>query len=115
MRVLRIIVAVVVGYLVFAVGSMFLVGNAMTREGPLVVILSSVGLAVIGLLVGIVAAALAGAGARTAIYILTGLVVLATLVNLVIGLGAEPVWYKIGTLVLTAPAIVLAGLRRPHR
>jgi hypothetical protein len=39
--------------------------------------------------------------------------VLATLANLVMRPGAEPVWYKDGTLVLTASVILLAGLRRP--
>ena len=28
------------------------------------------------------------------------------------GFGAEPVWYKVGTLLLTAPAILLIALRR---
>ncbi len=45
-------------------------------------------------------------------YVLAGLVALATVANLAMQLGAEPTWYKVGTLVLTAPAILCLGLRR---
>ena len=78
------------------------------------IILSILGavLAVIGLAAGWIATTIAGAHRRLVSYLLAGLVALATLANLVLGFGAEPVWYKVGTLVLTAPAILLVGLRR---
>lgn len=112
MKILRAIVAIVVGYVLFAVASMLLVGPVMTRQGLFMVVVALVALALIGLVVGLVAKAIAGGHRRLVGYILAGLVALATVANLVMGLGAEPVWYKIGTLVLTAPAILLVGFRR---
>ena len=38
----------------------------------------------------------------------------ATLVNLILAAGAEPLWYKLGTLLLTVPLILGVGLRRPR-
>ena len=35
-----------------------------------------------------------------------------TLANLILAAGAEPLGYKLGTLLLTAPLILLAGLRQ---
>lgn len=113
MKILRAIVAVIIGYVLFATGSILLVGPVMTRQGPFMVVVALAALALIGLVVGCVARAIAGDHRRVAGYILAGLVALATLVNLMMGLGAEPVWYKIGTLVLTVPAILLVGLRGP--
>ncbi len=46
-----------------------------------------------------------------AAYVAAGLVVLATATNLAMGLGAEPNWFKVGTLLLTVPAMVLIGQR----
>ena len=111
MSIFRAIAGIIVGYLVFAAASMMLVGLVIARQGPFVVVIALVTLALVGLAAGWVAAAIAGESRRLASYILAGLVALATLANLVMGFGAEPVWYKIGTLVLTAPAILLIGLR----
>lgn len=112
MKVLRIVAAVVVGYLAFALTSMALVWPVTAGEGPMIVVLGLIGLALIGLLAGFVAAAISGEDRRLAGYVLAGLVALATVANLVTGLGAEPVWYKVGTLVLTVPLIVIVCLRR---
>ncbi len=111
MKVVRAIAAVVVGYVLFAGSSMMLVGPVMSRQGGLMIVVALVALAVIGMVVGLVARVIAGDYRKPVAYILTGLVALATLVNLFMGLGAEPTWYKIGTLVLTAPAICLVGHR----
>lgn len=111
MKILRAILAVVIGYVLFAASSMLLVGPVMTRQGPLMVVVALVALAAIGVVVGLVARAVAGESRQLAGCILAGLVALATLANLFMGLGAEPLWYKLGTLVLTVPAILFVGIR----
>ncbi len=112
MVVFRTIVGVIVGYVTYAVLSMLLVGFVMGTEGPVVVVAGLVGLAAIGLAAGWLASLIAGEKARIATMVAATLVVLATLANLLMGLGAEPLWYKVGTLVLTAGAIFLVGSRR---
>jgi len=112
MSILRIILAIIAGYFLFAACSMLLVGLVMGKSGLFVVILGLTGLALVGLIAGWVARAIAGKMARIAGYVLAGLILVATLANLLMQLGAEPVWYKIGTLVLTAPAVVCVSLRQ---
>ena len=113
MKILRAIVAVVVGYALFAGASMLLVrfGPVMTQQGPLMVVVVLVALALIGLVVGLNARIIAGEQRQLVGYLLAGLVALATMVNLFIGLSAEPAWYKLGILALTAPTILLMGVR----
>lgn len=106
MEIVRVVVAIVVGYVVFAAASMFLVGQIPATGSPVVVVLGLVALALIGVIAGFVARAISGNGRRITGYILAGLVAVATLANLLMQLGAEPTWYKVGTLVLTAPAIL---------
>jgi len=113
MKILRLIAAIVVGYVLFAASSMLLVGPVMTQTGVVMIVVALLALALIGLVVGLVASAIAGENHRIAGYILAGLVALATLANLFMGLGAEPLWYKLGTLVLTVPGILLVCLRSP--
>ena len=117
MNALRTIAAVLIGYVVFAMASMMLVGQVMDREGPVIVVVGLVALAMIGLAAGYVASSIAGGKGRLTGCILAGLVAVATLANLVMQLGAEPTWYKVGTLILTAPMILLVGLRgsRPEK
>lgn len=109
MKTLRTIIAIIVGYLLFAVTSMLLVSPVMSRQGPITVVLAFMCLALIGGASGWVAAMISGGTARLASSILAGIVAVATLANLLMKLGAEPVWYKVATLVLTVPAILLAG------
>ena len=109
MRVLRMGGGVVIGYLIFAFGSMFLAGPAMAADGIWIVVPCLIGLALIGGASGLAAATVAGGDRRLVGYVVAGLVVLATVANLIMGFGAEPNWYKIGTLVLTAPAILLVS------
>ncbi len=113
MSVFRTIAAILVGYVLFASASMMLVGPVMAQQGPMIVVLALIALAVIGLVVGFVAAMIAGSKRLLAGYIVAGLVCLATLANLVMQLGAEPVWYKVATLFVTAPLIVLVCRRQP--
>ena len=111
MKILRAFAGVVVGYLVFAVSSMFLVGVVMDREGPMVIGLGLIALATIGCVSGFVASKIAGGTSRPVGFVLAGLVAAATIANLAMQLGAEPTWYKMGTLLLTVPAIVVVSLR----
>lgn len=104
----------VVGYVAFAGGSMLLVGPVMAQTGPLAMVLGLAGLLLIGLVAGFLAAKISGDSCRIAGIVLTALIVLATLANLLMELGAEPRWYKLGTLLLTAPMILLVCLR-PNR
>ena len=113
MNALRIIAAIVVGYVLFALGSMFLVGPVMAKEGTVIIVLGLIGLALVGLFSGLIARAIAGEKAQVAGYVLAALVGLATLANLLMQLGAEPVWYKVGTLLLTMPLILVVCLRPP--
>ena len=112
MKVLRGVVAIVAGYVVFALASMLLVGRVMAGEGWLIIALGLIGLAGVGLASGALGAVIAGANGRWVGFVLAGLVALATVANLAMQLGAEPTWYKVGTLVLTAPLILLICLRR---
>lgn len=114
MEIVRIIGAIVTGYLVFALASMLLVGLVMAQQGPLIAALALVGLPLIGLAAGFTARAIAGEKRRLAAYILAGLVLLATLVNLILAAGAERIWYKVGTLLLTVPLILVVGIRQPR-
>jgi hypothetical protein len=114
MKALRTLAAVIVGYLGYAGGSMLLVGPVMAQPGTLGKVLGLAGLLFVGLVAGLLAAKIAGGGRRVAGFVLAGLVLLATLANLFMELGAEPRWYKLGTLVLVAPAILVVCLR-PNR
>ncbi len=111
MKILRAFAGVVVGYLVFAASSMFLVGMVMDREGPVVIGLGLTVLAAIGCVSGFLASKIAGGTSRPVGFVLAGLVAAATIANLAMQLGAEPTWYKMGTLLLTAPAILMISLR----
>lgn len=112
MKILRTLGAVVVGYVLFAVASMLLISLLATGDGLVLTVLALAALAVIGLLSGWTAAAISGETRQLAGYIVAGLVAVATIANLAMQLGAEPVWYKVGTLVLTVPGIILATRRR---
>ena len=113
MKIFRAFAGVIVGYLIFAVSSMMLVGMVMERSGPVVMGLGWLSLAAIGCVSGWVASKIAGNTRRPVGYVLAGLVAAATIANLAMRLGAEPTWYKIGTLLLTAPAILMISLRSP--
>ncbi len=114
MSALRTIVGIVVGYLSFAAASMLLVGTAMAGAGAVRALVALVGLLLIGLGSGLATTVIAGPHGRLASAIVGGLVALATLANLAMQLGAEPSWYKLGTLLLTVPAIVLTGRRQSY-
>ena len=113
MKIFRAFAGVVVGYLVYAVASMLLVGVVMGQKGPVIVGLGCIALAVIGGVAGFLAKMIAGRMTRPVGFILAALVAAATIANLALHLGAEPTWYKVGTLLLTVPAILLASLRSP--
>ncbi len=110
MTVLRLVGAAILGYLLFAVGSMQLVGLVM-RGGAAAAIGALVGLAVIGAVVGYLTARIAGPKAAVAAAVAATLIGLATLANLVFGLGAEPVWYKLATLLVTIPIVLWVARR----
>ncbi|MCH9648295.1 MAG: hypothetical protein K0U98_08655 [Deltaproteobacteria bacterium] len=112
MSILRMVLAIIAGYLLFAVASMSLLVPVMGREGLVVIVLALAVLAIIGVTSGYLAKVIAGGKSKLACSILAALVALATLANLVFQTGAEPVWYKIGTLVLTASMILLVGSRQ---
>ena len=115
MKILRAIVAVVVGYVLFAGASMFLLRSGLFMMSPwrLMVVVILAALALIGLVVGSIARLIAGEQRRLVSYLLAGLVALVTLVSLIERSGVEPTWYKLGTLVLIVPAILLIGVRGP--
>lgn len=111
MKIFRALVGVVVGYLVYAISSMLLVGLVMGQKGPIVIVIGCVALAAIGWVAGFLAIKIAGGLTRPVIFVLAALVAAATIANLAMQLGAEPTWYKVGTLLLTVPLILVAGLR----
>lgn len=103
---------IVLGYVVYAVGSMLLVGPVVSSSTTVGVVVAAIGLPIIGFTAGNVTA-LVAAGRRTLSgYLVAALVLLATLVNIIQNLGAEPIWYKIGTIVLVIPAVLFATRRR---
>lgn len=115
MDIVRTIAGVVVGYLIFAAASMLMIGAVTEGQGPVAIGLGLLGLTLIGLIAGFVAMSIAGANIRLVGFVLAGLVVIATAANLILQLGAEPLWYKVGTLALTAPGILFVCLRERHR
>ena len=110
MTVVRLVGAAVVGYVLYAVASMQLVGP-VGSGGPVTALLVVLGLAMIGLAVGFLTARIAGPKAKTAAAVAATLIALATLANLSLGLGAEPVWYKLATLLVTIPALLWVAHR----
>jgi hypothetical protein len=112
MKILRAIIAIVVGYVLYAGASMFVLRSGLFLMSPrrLMVVVVLAALALIGLVVGWNARLIAGDQRRLVSYLLAGLVALATVVSLIERSGIEPNWYKLGTLVLTVPAILLMGL-----
>ncbi len=112
MRAFRTVGGIVAGYVMFGSASMLLVSVVMLQAGPWVVPLGLAALAVIGALAGWVATTVAGTRPRLIGHILAGLVGAATLANLLLRLGAEPGWYKVGTLFLTVPLILLVSRAR---
>lgn len=114
MKILRALVGIIVGYLLYALGSMLAVGMVMAREGPASVALGLLALLLIGGVSGYLASAIAGDMRRLAAVVLAGLVAVAAIVNLAMQLGAEPAWYKVAALLLTAPIIVIMSYRSPQ-
>ncbi len=112
MNIIRGVAAIVIGYLVIAFVSMSLGGVVMARGGLGIVVLALVALAISGGMVGLMTRLISGRNPRASGFTLAGLVSIATLANLVLGLGAEPAWFKIGTLLVSAPAIVFVCLRQ---
>ena len=108
----RVIGGIVAGYLVYAISAMLLVGPVMASQGATVVVVGLVVLALIGCVAGLLAALVAGERRQLAASVAAVLVALASIVNLVVGLGAESTWFKVGTLLLTVPAMLLVGRSR---
>ena len=115
MKTLRTIAAVIAGYVLYAASSMLLVGPVLKNRVAIMMALALVSLVVIGLFSGFVAAAIAGEKRRLAGNVLALLVIVVTIVNLIQQLGGEPAWYKVGTILLTAPAIAFMGYRTPRK
>jgi len=111
MSVLRTIAAILVGYFLFALGSMLTISLWVGKEGGAFAALAFVALAVIGLVAGLAASLISGKTKRLAGAIHAGLIALATLVNLLMQFGAEPSWYKVATLLVTVPSILLVTFR----
>lgn len=109
---MRLVLAVIVGYLLFAMASMGIVGLVMARSGALIAVAAVALLAVVGILVGKVTRSIARERGARAAAIVAGLVAIATIANFALQLGVDPAWYKAATLLVTVPAITLVG-RRP--
>ena len=114
MPIVRVVLAVIVGYLVYAIFSMLLAQPVLEQAETFVVVASLAGLVLIGLMAGFVAHWIGREMSGVAVCIMAGLIALATIANLIMQLGAEPMWYKIGTLLLTVPAALWIGTRRSN-
>ena len=112
MEMIRKTAAVLAGYFIFALASMAVISLLGSLQGPISVVVALAALAVTGFLAGLVVRVLAGGGSRWPGYTTGGLVALATVANLLLRLGAEPVWYKTATLVLTVPLLLLVSRPR---
>ncbi len=115
MQIIRAIGTGLVGYVVYAIGSMLLVGLVVSNSTILGVVIAVIGLPVIGFLAGKVIALSDANHGKIIGYIVSGIVLLATLVNIIQNLGSEPLWYKIGTILLVIPAILFASRGRSSK
>ena len=112
MKIVKAVGAGLLGYLVYAIGSMLLVGLVVSNSTTLGVIIAVIGLPVVGFLAGKLIGLVDAIHMTMIGYIVAGLVLFATLVNIVQNLGSEPIWYKIGTIVLVIPAMLIATRRK---
>jgi hypothetical protein len=117
MKIIRSIASVLAGYLVFALGSSAFVYVWFIQRRSAVdvvsILLSLVCLAAIGLAGGFVTSLIAGRRALLHCGIVAALVGLVTIGNLLMGVAAEPVWYKALVFVVFVPALLLrAYLKR---
>ena len=117
--VVRSIVAVVVGYLVFALSAFafFQVsGQAPHQVAPVSVMLASAAFgAVFALLGGYVAAWLARRRPTTHGVAVAAVIAVGALVSLLSTLGKGAVWSQLAALVLMAPSAVLGGWLRARQ
>lgn len=115
MNTVRAIAGTLIGYVVYAFASMTLVGAIMGADGAAVIVVALAALVAIGALAGALTALVAGPKGALAGALAAGLVALATAANLLLTLGAEPVWFKVGTLLLTAPTLLFVARRISSR
>lgn len=106
MTLFRTISSIIAGYLVFAISSMLLTGVVMSTAGVVQMVLGISGLILIAILVRYLIAFISRKN-QMALFIVAGLVVAATGANLFLQLGAEPVWYKLSTLFVLVPGMIL--------
>lgn len=118
-RALRAVGAIVLGYVGFAGGLSALVlavwdaGRVQpTGIGLLPIVLALVAL---GLVVGVVTGAMGGELGRVAAYIVGALVLAVTIINILLDVAIEPLWFKLCVIGLVIPAIVVAGRRAAGR
>ncbi|MCI0390861.1 MAG: hypothetical protein MOB07_19115 [Acidobacteria bacterium] len=117
MKIIRSIASVLAGYLVFALGSSTFVYvwfiQRRSAADTVSILLSVICLAAIGFACGFVTSLLAGRRALLHCGIVAALVALVTIGNLLMGVAAEPVWYKALVFVVLVPALLLrAYLKR---
>lgn len=116
----RTLSSIIVGYVAYAFTSMLLIAVMMSTTGVAQVMLGCVGLVFIALLVCYLVAVVSGKQLESdnhiALFIVASLIVVATSANLFLELGAEPVWYKLGTLFVLVPGtIVFDRVIRKHK
>lgn len=104
----RAIVAVIVGYFVYAGASMLLVAVAL-RAGVVWALLAIVGLLAVGALVGWLSALIGGERGESSSLVVAVVIALVAATSFVFALGSEPQWYKLATILGTAPLVFLVG------
>ncbi len=107
---------IVVGYAIVAGGLSLIVMTWWVNEwlavGPVSIAAIAVALLAVGWIAGFVAASIARATARWAIYGVAGLTLSVLIVNIILDVAAEPLWFKVLAIALVLPAVLISGARR---
>ena len=114
-RWLRVLLGAVLGYLVVA-GSLTLIVmtwwiNEWLPLGPLWIAAIVGALILSGWLAGSCARRVSGGAGRPALYAAAAITVIVTTANIVLGVAAEPLWFKVLVLTVLVPSLFVAGLR----
>lgn len=113
MRWVRLVVAVIVGYLVAVLANsawvLYWYVDASTSTSGALVAMTVVMFAATGIFAGALLRPIAGPATRPAAYVLGGLLALVGIVNIALGVAVEPSWHTLLAIVIQAPAVILGS------
>lgn len=119
MSLMRGAIAVVAGYLIMAATSMAIAGRLFEEAAPApdngTLILSFLGLAIGAAIGGAICTLIAGSANSPAIYIAIGVVAVMGGRTLIMGTGAAPDWYTIGSVIALAIGFLVGASAAAYR